>query len=113
MLFCACTTPKKKSEFDTFSIQICFEVQKKHIIPVFHCVDVVSFYCELVVGSRKDTYPNNKNLKYYQRLFSDISVDIIVTPCIRFHIVPVNCSVYYESSFLELLLLNTLNFRIF
>lgn len=53
----------------------------------------------------------NKNLKYYQRLFSDISVDIIVTPCIKLHIVSINCFVFYERFFFGVVIIKHIKFQ--
>lgn len=53
----------------------------------------------------------NKNLKYYQRLFSDISVDIIVTPCIKLHIVSINCFVFYKRFFFGVVIIKHIKFQ--
>lgn len=53
----------------------------------------------------------NKNLKYHQRLFSDISVDIIVTPCIKLHIVSINCFVFYERFFFGVVIIKHIKFQ--
>lgn len=88
---------------------MCFEVKKR--IPVFHLVYVARFHCvDFVVGSKEINILKNKNLKYHLRSFSDIPVDIIVTPCIELHIVSINCSVFYERFIYEVVFIKHIKF---